>query len=144
MIRLDKTLARLLLVIPLFLVVTTTTLEAQTPDASLALTGAVASGSDATWAGCVLIYKGKKHECSLTGLEAPVAGTARVSAMIFNLPELGNFAGTYQPTEGSSSKGQDYLTVLNDKTKAVMMLNPFGELVELKIADEGLKVELKE
>jgi len=145
MIRLDKTLARLLLVIPLLLVVTMTALEAQTPDATLALTASGSSATmDTTWAGCVLIYEGKKHECSVTGLEVPITGTARVSGMVFNLREIGNFAGTYKPTEGSISKGQDYLTILNDKTKTVMTLNPFGELVELRIADEGLKVELKE
>ena len=48
MIRLDQTLVRLLLVIPFFLVVTTTALEAQTPSAHLALTSTAASGSTDT------------------------------------------------------------------------------------------------
>jgi len=64
--------------------------------------------------------------------------------LIFNLNEIAAFAGTYKATEASRSLGQDFLTVYSQETKVMMALNPFGEMVELKVADEGIKVKLKE
>jgi hypothetical protein len=78
----------------------------------------------------------------VTGLSAPVTGIARVSGMVFDLKDPGNFAGTY--TAGNDvSLGGGHLALKN-QNGVRMILTAFGDLVELRAADKGVVVALKE
>src|SRR5262249_33499213 len=95
-----------------FLLSMIATAEAQTPSGSVALETAEASPPDATvWSGCALLYKGKLYGCTVTGLNAPSTGIARVSGMVFDLKDVGSFAGTYTAAGDDLSMGGGHLTL---------------------------------
>ena len=126
-----------------FLLAVTAAAEAQTPSGSVAFETAEASAMGNTnWVGCTLTFNGKIYECTVTGLSAPVTGIARVSGMVFDLKDPGNFAGTY--TSGNDvSLGGGHL-VLKNQNGVRMVLSAFSDLVELQAADKGVVVTLKE
>jgi len=116
--------------------------EAQTPSGSVAFESGEASTFDTVWVGCSVILNGKIYGCTVTGLSAPMSGTARVSGMVFDLKDPGNFTGTY--TSGNDiSLGGGHL-VLKNQHGVKMILSAFGDLVELQAADKGVVVTLKE
>ena len=126
-----------------FLALTATVANAQTPSGSMALeTPAGSSGLETLWTGCRLLFQGKAHECSLTGLQVPETGTARVAGAVYDLKEIGNFAGTYKAVGDDFALGAGHLTVKNEKGVRIV-LSAFGELVELKVADKGIAMQLK-
>ena len=125
-----------------FLLTVSAAAEAQTPSGSVAFETAEASAMGNTnWVGCTLTFNGKIYECTVTGLSAPVTGIARVSGMVFDLKDPGNFAGTY--TSGNDvSLGGGHLALKN-QNGVKMVLTAFGDLVELQAADKGVVVTLK-
>src|SRR5262249_3417717 len=79
------------------LFVLTTAAAAQSPSGSVYFETAESSSGmgDTLWTGCTLLFKGKMHGCTVSGLNVPTAGLARVSGMVFGLKKLESFAGTY-------------------------------------------------
>ena len=127
-----------------FLLAVTAAAEAQTPSGSVAFETAEASAmGDTMWVGCSLTVNGKMYGCTVTGLSAPVTGIARVSGMVFDLKDPGNFAGTYTAAGNDLSLGGGHL-VLKNQNGVKMVLTAFGDLVELRAADKGVVVTLKE
>ena len=126
-----------------FLLTVSAAAEAQTPSGSVAFESAEASAmGDTMWVGCSLTFNGKMYGCTVTGLSAPVTGIARVSGMVFDLKDPGDFTGTY--TAGNDvSLGGGHLALKNQKG-VKMVLTAFSDLVELRAADKGVVVTLKE
>jgi len=127
-----------------FLLAVTAAAEAQTPSGSVAFESAEASAMGETnWVGCSLTFNGKMYGCTVTGLSAPVTGIARVSGMVFDLKDPGNFTGTYKAAGNDISLGDGHL-VLKNQHGVRMVLTAFGDMVELRAADKGVVVTLKE
>ena len=126
-----------------FLLAVTAAAEAQTPSGSVAFETAEASAMDTMWVGCTVVLNGKIYGCTVTGLSAPMTGIARVSGMVFDLKDPANFAGTYTAAGNDISLGGGHL-VLKNQQGVRMVLSAFGDLVELRAADKGVVVTLKE
>jgi hypothetical protein len=127
-----------------FLLAVTAAAEAQSPSGSVAFETADASAmGDTQWVGCTLTVNGKIYGCTVTGLSAPLTGTARVSGMVFDLKDPKSFAGTYTAA-GSDLSLEDGHLALKNQSGVKMVLTAFGDLVELRAADKGVIVTLKE
>jgi hypothetical protein len=94
------------------------------------------------WVGCVILFQGKTHNCSMSGLQAPVTGIARVSGVINEVKDIADVAGTYQAVGTDEALGGGHLQVKNDKG-VTMTLWAFGDMTELQVGGNGMKVELK-
>jgi hypothetical protein len=95
---------------------------------------------------CTLLFKGKSYACTLSGLSVPQTGgsfVTRVSGMVYDLKEVGAFAGTYKAVGDDFSMGWGHLTVKN-QNDVRMILSPFGQLTELQVPDKGIEIKLKE
>ena len=126
-----------------FLALTATTANAQTPSGSIVLeTAEGSSGMDTQWTGCKILFKGKTHECLLSGLQVPMTGHAQVAGTVFDLKDIGSFAGTYKAVGNNMELGAGHVTVQNDK-KVRMVLGAFSENAALEVADGGVIVQLK-
>jgi hypothetical protein len=78
----------------------------------------------------------------LRGLSAPAAGLARVSGTVFDLKEVGTFAGTYKVVEDNFLLGGGHLTVQN-QNGVRMVLTAFALLTELQVPPQGMEIKLK-
>jgi hypothetical protein len=122
----------------------TATAMAQTPSGSIALETAEGSGTgDTMWSGCTLLFKGKAYGCTVSGLTVPVTGIARVSGAVYDLKDVGSFAGTYKAAGDTFALGAGHVTVKNQNGVS-LILSAFGGLAELQVADKGIEVTLKE
>lgn len=124
-----------------FLALTATTANAQTASGTIIFETAAGSGMETVWTGCRLLFKGKTYECSISGLTVPVSGMARVAGTVFNLKDIGSFAGTYKAVGNNMELGGGHVTVQNAK-KVKMVLGAFSENVALEVADGGMVVQL--
>ena len=143
--RMSRMFSSLFWGVGIFCVITPAAAQAQTPAGSVAFeTAEDSSGMDTIWAGCVLVTQGKKYTCTLSGLQAPLSsGVTRVSGMAYDLKDVAAFAGVYKPTSNDLSLGGGHLTVKN-QDGVMLILSAFGDLVELKAADAGMVIKLKE
>jgi hypothetical protein len=128
-----------------FLFIMTTAAAAQSPSGSIALetTEGSSTGGETMWTGCTLLFKGKLHACTVSGLSAPITGVARVSGMVYGLKKVGDFAGTYKAVGDDFSLGGGHVTVKNQHG-VKMTLSAFAQLAELQVAGQGIEVKLKE
>src|SRR5262245_49939040 len=80
------------------LALTALAINAQTPSGSIIFTSVPAgsTGMTTTWTGCKVLFKGKNYECSISGLTVPITGMATVAGTVFDLKDIGDFAGTYK------------------------------------------------
>jgi hypothetical protein len=126
-----------------FVLVMAAAAAAQSPSGSVFFETAEGSTmGDTQWTGCTLLFKGKLHTCTISGLSAPIAGLARVSGMVYGLKKLENFAGTYKATGDEFSLGSGHLTVKNPHD-VKMVLSAFSQLAELQTTDKGIEIKLK-
>src|SRR5262245_20298253 len=126
-----------------FFLVLAAAAAAQSPSGSIALeTAEGSSAGRSLWGGCTLIFKGKAHACSLTGLSVPLSGIARVSGIVYDLKDVGAFAGTYKAVGDDFALGAGHITVKNENGVS-MILSVFGGLSEMQVADKGIEVKLK-
>jgi hypothetical protein len=142
-----RMLSRLAVGAALLLVfVMTPAAEAQSPSGSVAFESGEASNMGATmWVGCSLLFKGKLYGCTISGLSTPAtggSGIVRVSGMVYDLKEMGAFAGTYKAVGDDIALGQGHLTVKN-QNGVKMIVSAFGQMTELQVADTGIEVKLK-
>jgi len=139
-------LSRLAMGAALLLVfVMTATAEAQSPSGSVAFeSGELTNLGETLWVGCSLLFKGKVHACSLSGLSTPSVGSGvvRISGMVYGLKKVGAFAGTYKAVGDDFALGNGYLTVKN-QNGVRMVVSAFGQMTELQVADKGIEVKLK-
>jgi len=117
-------------------------IDAQTPSGSIVfMTVPGSTGLQTMWTGCKVLFKGKNYECSISGLTVPIVGTATVAGTIFDMKDIGNFAGTYKAVGNNMELGNGHVTVQNDK-KVRMVLSAFSPDVALEVADGGMVVQL--
>ena len=131
---------------------TATKAHAQTSGSISAETSNTSDPMQADWIGCVILFQGKTQGCSLSGLQVPITGTARVSGTVNNVKNLADVAGTYKVVGVDSTFGGGHLQVKNDKG-VTMTLWPFSiggiqgsinpEIV-LQVGSDGMKVGLKQ
>jgi hypothetical protein len=94
------------------------------------------------WVGCVIFFQGKEHNCTVSGLQAPVTGIARVSGVLNNVKDIANVAGTYTAVGTDEILGGGHLQVKNEKG-VTMTLWAFGDMTELQVGSNGMKVDLR-
>jgi hypothetical protein len=76
--------------------------------ASASISAETSEGSDpmqASWVGCVIRYQGKVHECSMSGLQVPTTGIARVSGVLHDVKNIADVAGTYKAVGQTTTLG---------------------------------------
>jgi hypothetical protein len=129
---------------------TAATARAQTAGSISAETSNDSQPMQANWIGCVVFFHGKAHDCSLSGLQVPVTGVARISGMVNNVKNVADVSGTYKVVGVDDTFGGGHLKLKNDKG-VTMTIWPFAASIEgsidpntiLQVKSNGMKVELK-
>jgi len=118
--------------------------DAQTPSGSIGFMTPEggSTGMMTVWTGCKVLFKGKVYECSIaSGLTVPIAGLAQVSGTVFDMKDIGDFAGTYKAVGNPVELGAGHVTVQNEK-KVRMVLGALAQDTALEVADGGMVVQL--
>jgi hypothetical protein len=124
--------------------------QAQTSGSISAETSNTSDPMQADWIGCMVLFQGKTQKCSLSGLQVPVTGTARVSGTVSNVKNLADVAGTYKVVGVDDTFGGGHLKMKNDKG-VMITLWPFAASIAsnidpqtvLQVGSNGMKVDLK-
>jgi hypothetical protein len=109
-------------------------------------TKAVALGLGVSWGEGVLTFKGKKHPFKIKGLSVVDIGISSVSAQgeVYHLKKVEDFAGTFSAVEaGAAVGGGAGAQSMKNQNGVVMKLTSRKAGLELKLAPEGIKVEMK-
>jgi len=143
MVSLIRMLPGVVLAMALCVGTSAVTAQAQT-SGSIGFESAEASGQmHPIWTGCSIFFQGKNYECSVSGLDVPITGVARVTGMISNVKNIADVAGTYKPGKIDEGFGGGmHLKVENDKG-VTMVLWPFMAANEIQVTGGGVKIELK-
>ena len=142
MVPMIRVLPGLVLAIALCVGTTAVTAQAQTSGSIGFETAESSDPMSAVWTGCVIFFQGKEQGCSMSGLQVPITGIARVSGVVNNVKDIADVAGTYKAVGPDMSFGGGHLQVKNDKG-VTMTLWAFRDLTELQVGSNGMKVELK-
>jgi hypothetical protein len=118
------------------------TTQAQTSGSVAFETAENSDPTNSLWVGCVIFFQGKEHNCTVSGLQAPVTGIARVSGVVSQVKDVADVAGTYQAVGADEALGGGHLQVKNAKG-VTMTLWTFGDMTELQVGSNGMQVELK-
>jgi hypothetical protein len=129
---------------------TAATAHAQTSGSISAETSNTSQPMQTNWIGCVVFFHGKAHHCSLSGLQVPVTGVARISGMVNDVKDIADVAGTYKVVGVDDTFGGGHLKLKNDKGVS-MTVWPFAASIEgsidpntvLQVGSNGMKIELK-
>jgi hypothetical protein len=120
---------------------------AETPDATVRITGkAVSAGVGFSWGSGVLTYQGKDHPFSVSGLSAGNIGvaSATLSGEVFNLKNIDDFNGNYASVgAGATVAGGGGGMTMKNQNGVVMNVAGTTKGLSFKLGVDGLKVELK-
>jgi hypothetical protein len=127
------------------------TAHAQTSGSISAETSNTSDPMQADWIGCVILFQGKTQKCSLSGLQVPVTGTARVSGTVSNVKNLADVAGAYKVVGVDDTFGGGHLKLKNKKGVTITLW-PFAASIAssidpqtvLQVGSDGMKVDLKQ
>ena len=106
----------------------------------------VALGVGVQWGGGVLKFNGKEYAFKVNGLSVLDIGISGVSATgdVYHLQKVEDFAGTYSAVEASIVVGGGVGAVaMKNQNGVVMKLTSTKQGVQLKLAPEGIKVQMK-
>jgi hypothetical protein len=143
MVPMIRVLPGLVLATALCVGTTAVTAQAQTSGSIGFETAESSDPMSAVWTGCIIFFQGKEQGCSMSGLQVPITGIARVSGVVNNVKDIADVAGTYKAVGPDVSfGGGGHLQVKNDKG-VTMTLWAFGDLKELQVGSNGMKVELR-
>ncbi len=109
-------------------------------------TKAVAVGVGFSWGEGVLTFQGKEYPFKIKGLSVIDIGISSVSAHgdVYHLENIADFTGTFSAAEaGIAIGGGAGAQVMKNQNGVVMQLTSRKAGVQLKLAPEGLKVEMK-
>lgn len=109
-------------------------------------TKAVAVGVGFSWGEGVLTFQGKEYPFKIKGLSVIDIGISSVSAHgeVYHLKNIADFTGTFSAAEaGIAVGGGAGAQVMKNQNGVVMQLTSRKAGVQLKLAPEGLKVEMK-
>ena len=96
----------------------------------------VAAGIGVSWGDGTLMYEGKPHKFTLSGLSVVDLGISKIAAKgnVFNLKKLGDFSGTYAAAEAAATLGEG--------AGGVVMKNQHGVLIRVTSATQGAQLTL--
>lgn len=106
----------------------------------------VALGVGVQWGGGVLKFNGKEYAFKVNGLSVLDIGVSGVSATgeVYHLEKVEDFPGTYSAVEASIVVGGGVGAVaMKNQNGVVMKLTSTKQGVQLKLAPEGIKVQMK-
>lgn len=109
-------------------------------------TKAVAVGVGFSWGEGVLKFQGKEYPFKIKGLSVVDLGISSISAQgeVYHLAKMSDFAGTFSAAEaGIAVGGGTGAQIMKNQNGVVMKLTSKKAGVQLKLAPEGLKVEMK-
>jgi hypothetical protein len=109
-------------------------------------TKAVAIGVGVSWGSGVLNFQGEEHAFKVRGLSVVDVGISTASAVgeVYHLENVADFAGTFTAAEaGIAVGGGAGAQVMKNQNGVVMRLTSAKAGVQLKLAPEGIKVELE-
>ncbi len=107
------------------------------PSATVDLTGgSIAAGVGYVWGHGNLIYQGKSHQFSLSGLSIVDVGVAHITAsgVVYHLKDISDFNGNYVAVSAG-------LTVAGGGSAAVLK-NEHGVVIKLLSTTQGLRFNL--
>jgi hypothetical protein len=109
-------------------------------------TKAVAIGIGVAWGSGVLNYQGKEYPFKVNGLSVVDVGISQVSAVgdVYSLNKLEDFAGTFTAADAGIAVGGGVGAVaMKNQNGVVIKLTSTQKGLKLKLAAEGLKIQLK-
>lgn len=120
--------------------------EAETPDATIELSGgSVALGIGYSWGEGKLVYKGQSHKLKVSGLSIVDVGASSYTASgpVFRLKRLEDIEGNYTAgTAGATVAGGVSGTVMKNDHGVVIELTATREGLQFTLAPTGMKITL--
>src|SRR5262249_43935400 len=104
------------------------TAHAQTSGSISAETSDTSDPMQTNWIGCAILFQTKALRCSLSGLQVPVTGTARISGTVSNVKNFADIAGTYKVVGVDDTFGGGHLKLKNSKDVTITIW-PFAASV---------------
>lgn len=105
----------------------------------------IAIGIGVSWGHGTLKFEGKEYKFKVSGLSIVDLGIASVSAAgdVYNLKSVSDFAGTYSGGEAAAAlAGGAGTATLKNQNDVKLKIKSKKQGVQLKLAPEGIKVEL--
>jgi len=125
-----------------------TAIAEETPSGTLEISSkTIAIGIGVNWGTGTLKFKGKSYKFKLNGLSVLDVGITSISAAgeVFNLKSLSDFAGTYSGGGAAIAvAGGAGAQELKNQNGVKIRLKSKKQGVQLKLAPEGVKIELVE
>lgn len=109
-------------------------------------TKAVALGVGFSWGEGVLTFQGKEYPFKIKGLSVIDIGVSSVSAQgnVYHLTKVEDFTGTFSAAEaGIAVGGGAGAQAMKNQNGVVMEVTSKKAGIQLKLAPEGIKVEMK-
>jgi len=109
-------------------------------------TKSIALGIGVQWGSGVLTFQGKEYPFKVNGLSVVDIGISGVSAVgdVYHLNKIEDFAGTFTAGDAGVAIGGGIGAVaMKNQNKVVMKLTSTQKGLKLKLAAEGMKVQMK-
>lgn len=109
-------------------------------------TKAVAIGIGFSWGDGTLTFQGKDHKFKVKGLSVIDVGISTISADgdVYHLEKVADFPGTFSAAEaGIAIGGGSGAQVMKNQNGVLIKLTSKKAGVQLKLAPEGLKIEME-
>ncbi len=106
----------------------------------------VALGVGVQWGGGVLTFQGKEYAFKINGLSVVDLGVSEISATgeVYHLEKVEDFVGTFTSAEAGIAVGGGVGAVaMKNQNGVVMKLTSTKAGLKLKLAPEGIKVQMK-
>lgn len=121
---------------------------ADTPDATLELTGGTAGlGVGLQWAKGTLRYQGQAVPVSVKGLSLANVGAGSISASgdVYHLKNLRDFSGNYSAVSaGAALAGGGAVAAMRNDKGVVIKMRSTTQGVDLKLGVDGVAVSVKQ
>ncbi len=145
--QLSKFFMTILLVVLISFVATVALAKDATPSGTVTIeTKAVAVGVGFNWGDGVLYFEGKEYPFKVKGVSIVDVGISKVSAVgeVFHLKTVDDFPGTFSAAEAGIAIGAGAgAQIMENQKKVLLKLRSKKAGVQLKLAPEGIKIELK-
>ena len=148
MIQMKRTLARLVLVLPLLWGATQAAAkDTAQPVGRIAMEGtSVAAGVGVNWGDGTLRFQGQNYKFSVSGLSLVDVGIAKLNAVgeVYNLTKATDLAGTYVAGEaGFAVAGGAEVMTLRNQNGVVITLSAVEEGAKLALGPAGLRLTMQ-
>jgi hypothetical protein len=148
MIQMKRTLARLVLVLPLLWGATQAAAKnAAQPVGRIAMEGtSIAAGVGVNWGDGTLRFHGQNYKFSVSGLSLVDVGIAKINAVgeVYHLRQASDLAGTYVAGEaGFAVAGGAEVMALRNQNGVVITLSAVQEGAKLALGPAGLSITMQ-